>query len=324
MNWKNVKIYLIIVLLLLDIFLAVNILILGNGKSRLEKDSIENTVGILGEGGILIDPSLIPDELESLKIIESSFSGIGYETVAEKISDSVKESVNVLPDGTIRIYTADGSSFSFGSGFGFSYSAPNDSARAIISPIATCDLTSANADNAEVFDAPSNVADAEVSAESLSKEETELAASFLNKLTFAGVSSFSYRYDYRSTENDKTYICCVQTADGIDITDNRLILTLADGKIVSADGAWFFADNSSAYSSELYDQLSILLKELQTKLALGSDNAESVYNITSLERVYCPYFNSDRSAVYFLPGFKITTDEPAVRIYDAVNCELFE
>ena len=63
MNWKNVKIYLIIVLLLLDIFLAVNILILGNGKSRLEKDSIENTVGILGEGGILIDPSLIPDEL---------------------------------------------------------------------------------------------------------------------------------------------------------------------------------------------------------------------------------------------------------------------
>lgn len=59
MNWKNIKTFLIILFLGINIFLAVSTVRM-HGADRLTEQNINDAVALLGQNNIYIDKSLIP------------------------------------------------------------------------------------------------------------------------------------------------------------------------------------------------------------------------------------------------------------------------
>ena len=71
MNWKNIKTFLIILFLGINIFLAVSTVRM-HGADRLTEQNINDAVALLGQNNIYIDKSLIPTVPANLDSIELS------------------------------------------------------------------------------------------------------------------------------------------------------------------------------------------------------------------------------------------------------------
>ena len=95
-----------------------------------------------------------------------------------------------------------------------------------------------------------------------------------------------------------------------------------NNKILCATGKWFYPEKYTSYSYDLYDQLTILFKELEYKKGAYPDNKG--YAITNIESAYCLYWKTGQDGFFLVPMWKITTDEPDIRYYNAVNCSLYE
>lgn len=299
MNWTSLKTYLIVLLVSINLFLGFSYINSLNKDSYLDDGAILNTVEILGKHGIQVEASEIPTRVYDSGIIECPYSEDYYEKVAISISSSEKESINILPDNSIKITTESGESFTFDSGFGITYSKAH----------ATDDATLLSLENSSDSEKPT----------SLTKEQNKALSSFLYP-EYQGSKTFSYSVISVTKKNEENVIVvCEQNIGGIPVSDHSITVEMDKNSVIYASGYWFFPLDSKSYSYKLYDQLSILIKEAQYS---NSENAHKEgYKITTVDHVYSTYWSANRDNVYFVPSWSITTDNSEKRIYNAINCE---
>ena len=303
MNWTNLKTYLIILLVTINVFLIFNYVDSTNGTAQLENTDILNTVEFLEKQDIRIKKEVIPTEVYNSNIIECSYGEEYYELIATLISKSEKESINILPDNSIRINTINGSSFTFDSSFGFSYAK---------SPIN---------ENSELMTLE-NLSDQDNQV-SLTREQRKALSFFFNPASQTN-NKLSYSVESATTKaNGNLLVTCFQHINNIPVYSNTITVELKDNEIINASGTWFFASDTETYIFRLYDQLSILVKEAQLFKANSEDNKTTPYEINAIEHIYSIYRSANNNKVYFIPSWRLLDNNSNERIYNAVNCELY-
>ncbi len=299
MNWTSLKTYLIILLVVINLFLGLSYINSLNKTSHLDENAIVNTVELLGKHGVEIEASDIPSRVYDSSIIECPYSEDYYEKVAISISSSEKESINILPDNSIKITTESGESFTFDSGFGISY---NRASATDDSPLLTLEYSPDS-------DKPA----------SLTKEQNRALSSFLYP-EYQGNKTFSYSIrSVAKKDGENAIVVCEQNIGGIPVGDHSITVELDKDAVIYAAGYWFFPTDSKSYSYRLYDQLSILIKE--TQITNSNESQSEGYKITSVDHIYSTYWSANRDNVYFVPSWAITTENFENRVYNAINCE---
>lgn len=274
-----------------------------NSTAQLDDADILNTVEFLEKQGIKLKKDVIPTNVYNSNIIECSYGEEYYELIATSISNSEKESINILPDNSIRINTANGSSFTFDSAFGFSYA-----------------KSSSDEDTKLLIQNYSTDTDNQIS---LTREQKKTLDSFFDPMP-QNTNKLSYSVEsVSSDESGNLFIKCFQHINNIPVYSNSITVELQDNEIISATGNWFFAFDTQSYIFRLYDQLSILIKEAQLFKTNSQENLPEPYEINSIEHVYSIYRSANNDKAYFIPSWKLNDSNENQRIYNAVNCELY-
>ncbi|MBO7148475.1 MAG: hypothetical protein J6V93_01325 [Clostridia bacterium] len=313
MNFKNVKIFFIILLTAVNLLLLFGLLYSGNANARIDEETVSNITSILSENGISANNQTIPREVYSSGIIEIPFDSGYYERVASAVSACERESINIMPDNNIRLIMTNGDSYNLNSRFGFEFS------------LSDTQTLSASEYKAMLLSEESIKA-ADLSPASLSSKEKKLVTKLLypEKLNYTD-SEFSFNISSVYAGNGYKLAVCDQTIEGAGIHSHRMYVEIKDSQITRASGTWFFPEITEKYSYELYDQLSVLFEEIdRKKLREQTGNTVDAYTITDMNFTYCIYWNSRQDGLYFIPAWKIATDSGETRVYNAVNCELYE
>lgn len=314
MNFKNVKIFFIILLLAVNIFLLVNFVSSDRKSSHIDAQTITNIVKILESNGISIGRETIPDEHFTSDIIEAEFDSGYYERVAAAVSLSEKESVNIMPDSSLKIIMKNGDQFSLDLKFRVEYVSDG------LSMITAAEF-------AEMFSSKDTAESLGFAGSSLTGNEKKAVKAFLApQELFQADSAFSYTVSSIYANGETKLAVCRQTIDGTEIRDHVMYIELKDGRVSRAAGMWFYIHSFKTYSADVYDQLSVLFEELDYKNSQLSDTdpMNSSYAITDMSFTYCIYWNTQQDGLFFIPAWKIATDNGETRFYNAVNCKLYE
>lgn len=309
MNFKNIKLLLILLLLAINIYLIYNI-VLSNTSTQIDHNTISSICNVLSKNGISIDATLIPTEYPYADIIESDFSSSYYENVAAAVTLSERESINIMPDNSLRLTMQNGDTITLNRRFGIDYVANN--------------FESTDMNPKQL------IKKAEYTQTDLTGKEKKLLESFVFPMAIsADNTAFSYKTVNVKSNGETKIAEVIELINDIYIREHTLYIEYIGEKIVRAQGVWFFPGESRNYSSELYDQLSVLFAEIDRKNTLydSDDDLGSInssYTITDIDFNYCIYWNPEQNGLFFIPAWKISTNQNKVRYYNAVNCELYE
>lgn len=313
MNFRNIKIFFILLLLILNTYLLYNYTFSEKSISRIDTDAIQNVVSLLESSGIIIDPQTIPYNYPDADIIESEFDSKYYENLATAISSSERESINIMPDNSIKMIMRNGDLFTLDRRFGFEFIAKSSSVN----------------ESLKIEDFSNESSDPDTN---ITKEEQKIINAFVYPNTVSEQHTpFSYEITGIYTDSSRKAVYLSQTIDGIYIRDHNICIELENTKVTRARGTWFFPASSEKYSYDLYDQLSVLFEEIEYKNSQinaeynnTNEETSNTYTINEMAFSYCIYWSSAQDRLFFIPAWKIVADTGETRYYNAVNCELYE
>ncbi|MBQ7821795.1 MAG: hypothetical protein IJ391_05885 [Clostridia bacterium] len=312
MNFRNVKIFFIVLLVAVNIFLLFSYMSSDIRSSHIDDETINNITQVLSSHGVTVNTQTIPRESYRADIIEASFDAGYYERVAQAVSMSEKESVNIMPDNSLRIIMKNGDSFTLDRRFGFEFVSES------MTPMSISEF-------AAIFSAEENAFGLGFAKTSLTSDEKKLVNALLAPESMTNADSpFAYKLTAVYSNDSAKVVVCDQTVDGTNVHEHTMYIEITNGSISRAAGIWFFAESMERYSSNLYDQLSVLFAELDHKNSIPAENAVSEYSITDMGFTYCIYWNTRQDGLFLIPAWEIVTDRDETRIYNAVNCELYE
>ncbi|MCI8388018.1 MAG: hypothetical protein HFE63_06075 [Clostridiales bacterium] len=314
MNWSSVKNLLIAILVAANLFLIYNIALQNRTNGYIDENEVRNAVSLLAERGLSVDISCVPLRRFNANIYESPYGDNYFEAAAEALSGAARENRTILPDGGLLIVTKNGDSFEFDNELGFIYNKNSN--------IPAASYTNITADNFSEF-AKSCI---DVSKSRL-KKLTELAGAFLN----AGIpteSLLGIRVDggVYDEQSGLYYLLAVQLIDGIPISRHNVVCVFMGDTLIASSGHWYFFGLETSYNEELFDQVNILFTDLDTlenyRSSLSensSDEAEPLPGVSSVSACYAAYWNSDITALYFMPAWQIEHTDGTLIVYNAAD-----
>ena len=315
MNFRNVKLFFIILLTAVNLLLLFGFLGSSKRGAYVDEDTLSGITSVLSENGIAVEDQTIPREIYRSSIIEIPFDSGYYERVARAVSACEKESINIMPEGGIRLIMENGDNFNLNSRFGFELSR----ADASLLSASECEAMLASRES---------LAAAGLSPASLSStEKKQLSKLLYPEGTGYTGSEFSFTVSSSYEGNGYKLAVCDQTIEEVNIRSHRMYVELKDSQVVRACGTWFYPETTEKYSYELYDQLSVLFEEIGHKKSrdqLSNSTDGESYKITDMNFTYCIYWNSRQDGLYFIPAWEIITDSNETRVYNAINCDLYE
>ena len=315
MNWAAVKNLLIVMLLAANVFLIYNISVQDRTKNYLSESELRDAAKLLADRGQTVNLSGIPEKRFSADIYESLYPGDdAYVTsTAASLTGTDAGSLRVypMPDGSTRVSTGStGGRFKnleFTKDFSFSYWVSGNQ-----SDPAYTDITVDEAEGGG-FDG-------------LSK--TRLAALSKLALAFLGVPESSDESGlyavvgggYSDAGRGALYLVVSQRLAGIPVFRHRVVCVFEGDELVAASGRWYFEKVGASYDYDLYDQVSILFtnrSNLASKLEETSDG--TLPAVVAMSSCYSTYMNPDKTALYFIPAWRIDHENGLVEVYNAAR-----
>ncbi len=339
LNWSSVKNLLIAILIAANLFMVFNIVRQHRLRNYVDETELSDAIELLAERGLSVPLSSIPTKKFKAPIYESIYSEAYLNNVATFLTNT-DVTLYMQPDNTLSGQTADGEQVMFDSEFGFSY-IKNDK----------FDISAYADINADNFLAESKTGTEFTSSQlrSYSSKVTE----YLN----VGVSEdaslkAAFKSGFHSPEKGLSFLLAYQQIDGIDIYSHYAVCVFANGELVGIHGRWYFASLDEEYHSELQDQINILFADLEYfkgnavepfnvpfksntnyDSALPSENQPRasmfaadaltpsgyIPQVISMDNCYTIYWNSDKTALYFIPAWQITHIGGVAIVYNATN-----
>lgn len=273
MNWKNFKIIVIVLLLILNIFIAFMLKDTYESTAFLSSDLILQSAANLETKGLYIEPSAIEKKIPEMYVysyeqnirysnesyenyqkdypfIQKLFSGIvqknkkyepNFFSIPSGISISVNEKNSDVPLGVI----------SFTNDFDIEY--------------INSEFSSENIDGYIAYDIFS------AGNEDISKNDEKIVKKFFTSL-YGKVGAGKY-YKILGAENSPCglVISCAMKIDGYEVCDKILNFCISDGKIMYIKGSWCFLPHEKSYDCDLIDGVNILYKTEKENITVLSE-----------------------------------------------------
>lgn len=314
MNWSRIKSILLACLIVVNLFLGVQIYLRQSENNRLTPEMIADTVTLLSDAGITMDPQLIPRQNPQIQVYEAELpSDLNeyYRSIVQartgELADSLR--MHMMVNGiriTVRdtndlyeFYTSDLLSFYFCDG---SYLEQDPIGR---------------------------VTQSEIEWQEMDDAALELR---LNELLFG--RTFSQRsdveeagyYGVRIVSGVKTaegaYILrCAQYMDGFMIRDCTAVCIIYGDRLIAGKGSLIFAQHGAGYSVSYSDAVNMLLTARADRRSRGDSTPTEITDISNL---YCVNWSTNRRIMYLIPAWEITYDGQNKQIIDGINCKIRE
>ncbi len=339
MNWSSVKNLLIAILIGANLFMLYNIARQDRTRNYIDEDEITNAVELLAERGLVVPVSSIPLRKFKAPIYESFYDASYHESVANALTGA-DVPLYMQPDNGLSGTTPDGIYVKFDPEFGFIY-AKNDK-------FDLSTYTDVTADNFKIMAQSGSELPS-----SRSKDMIASATAFLSSRT-ADDSMFTVDVvnGYYDSTSGLSYLLAYQLIDEFEIYSHYAVCVFDEDELIGVHGRWYFASLDDKYDTELQNQVNILFTDLETlkgdlpdqsEVAIPSDTdfdatfpIESFSNnlpitsnslntgfdipqVVSMSNCYVIYWNSDKTALYFIPAWQITHIGGNTIVYNAAN-----
>lgn len=312
MNWSSVKNLLIAMLVAANVFILFNIAKQNRARGYIDENEVDMAVGLLNDRGLAIDADSIPLRRFDAYIYESLYGEDYFQNAAETLAGSKSANRFILPDGSFMIDTENGASFDFDNGLGFVYKENGNIPSEAYTDITAENFSGYAAQHAELD-------------KSHLKESADSAVRFLNA-GLGSESQLSVRVEggFYDEISGYSYILVQQLLDGIPIYKHSAVCAFDGGRLIAVSGYWYFFGVESSWDEELCDQINILFTDLDTlekrrDSGADSDKAEPLPGIVTVTACYVPYWNSDKTALYFIPAWQIEHTDETTIVYNAVT-----
>ncbi len=299
MSWKNLKIFAIVTLLVMDIIFAVCVAERKLSVLYYEDSLVDSAVTVFAESGLHVDRSF----LKKRKTRPAVYLGTTDSSARRQMIRTMQEN-GFSPkedEGGIRFLGENGEFF-FGDDLTFSYFAAEDTK----SPVEMLQEGFWTA-----------VSDAEETTRLM-----ETVSEFLNGYGLITDGFSKYRYDV-DCENvyrlgDETILHCVQYLDGMPL-HNGFSLYVSDGQIVSAEGIFAVLLPNEKKSAENIGVMNVLFEE---KSYIDALTENQNFTLSSISYSYGLYFDAD-GTFYLIPLCEVAYTNGEKRTYNFVSGKLY-
>ena len=340
MNWSRIKTVIVILLAAVNLFLALNLFNLYRNTFVLFQDTIEQTVGLLAEEGIQFPIMLFPEKKSEARVLTGSFSPSFDDYYVEaacrlagvQVTDSVIP--HMMTNGIRIIMEDSGDIFEFYSSgaFDFQYVKKGDN-----SIVAYWE----------------DIRDRLPSLEPVGQTYMQKYASIVGKYLFGGYNA-SPVSDYQAygiricdayydADTERYLLTCIQTAEGLDIAGCTFFCIFNGNTMLFASGSAILTGLQDSYSTQLYDQVNIMLMERMfvksqrgksdrsdtTALSEEETNVDGettekeTYTVTGFQEVYCISWSAEQDQFYLVPAWHIEYNGKIERIRNAINGKIY-
>ena len=338
MNWSSVKNLLIAILIAANVFMLYNIARQDRTRNYIDEGEVADAVELLAERGMSVSADRIPQRIFRARIWESFYDDSYHTDVAEKLTGSAVP-LFLQSDSSLSGISDDGVSVTFDTEFGFTYLGNvNFSAESYT------DIT------AEMIKNP-GTGDSEVPASrmrSLSRMAKEFLTPARSDSSPLDADIIGAMYE---RETGLTHLLAEQTIDGHRIFSHTVVLTFDGDALARVQGRWYFDDLDESYTTTLQDQVTILFTDLNVMTSTMTEDAyalsplavpassanmlrnvsaasamsarEDIPQIESMTDGYIIYWNADKTALYFIPAWRIAHTGADIIVYNAANGTIY-
>ena len=308
-GWRIVKVTLVAVLLLANVFMVWFQNSVSRSAEYLPEETIRQARELLRSDGIVIGQRVVDAKKVSLPIFEGTLMQDYHATVASRLSHSDVALSFDAPNGVV-ISMVNGDRYTFSDGFDIRYT---------VSGFAD----SLDADTTDIAEfSPLQVG-----------EEVEVRKAVAAFLDRAGdnsdergqSASFAYAITAYGRDDATGTLYCVgeQSANRQPLLDFRAVFAVRDGKVIGMSGSWCFASTDGIYSAQLLDQINILYSVRNRILEEWGDRTDSREEILSLDIGYAVYFRSGTENFYLIPAWIVQTGSGKTYSINAVDGTLY-
>lgn len=300
MSWKNLKIFAIVTLLIMDIVFALFVIERKYSVLYYDDALIDSAVTVFSESGLHVDRAFLEERKPSPAVYTGSVEPQAFSEITKAM---VREGYQAQEDTDGMRFIGGQGEFFFGNDFVFTYAAENES------------LPSALMENG-IWTALS---------EGEEKDSVlQTALSFLERYAFASEPLARYGYDIRCpyvySLGGDYIVQLVQSIDGISLEEG-LCLLISDGEVRSADGTLCALRPREKKSAENVGLMNVLFAEKAYIDTLQQTDA-SGYTVSAVTYSYGLYFDADNT-FYLIPLCRITYLNGETRIYNFVSGKLY-
>ncbi|MBE6612554.1 MAG: hypothetical protein E7632_08675 [Ruminococcaceae bacterium] len=333
MNWSSVKNLLIAILIAANLFMLFNIARQDRTRNYMDEGEVAAAVELLAERGLIVPISCVPLRKFKAPIYESFYSDAYHNSLAEAMT-MMDVPLYLQPDNSLSGISDDGVYVSYDQEFGFVYN-KNDK-------IDTSAYTDVTEENFKIM----AQAGSELTASQKKKLIREADAFLSLRAEDDDALAVSVTESYHDPVSGYSYLLAYQTFDEYPVFSHWAVLVFDEEELAAAHGRWYFASVDNSYVAELQNQVNILFTDLETlsgelndpfSAALASDDepampsqnltanssllntAGSLPQVISMSNGYVIYWNSDKTALYFIPAWQIAHIGGNTIVYNAAN-----
>lgn len=299
MNWKNIKNFMLILLVAVNIFLAA-MLIRQMTLKTYGNDTVRDARELLSQSVITADKKFITLSPREADLYICKTADDYAVDVAKRLMTEQYDAF-ATPGGVS--FLGENESLSIENGFDIRYASKN-----FILPT----------------DGTSKINE---------KELDNIKKSLTDILIGDSDDKYSFRVDEAEAIGKTNRITVTQTIDGLTVENHSLECYFEDDKLVCMSGKWSFLPTNEKKSAHLLDCVNILFiekNELDAKRTLitGDSAQESEDSSLPLSMTlknanvcYLSFFSEEDSALYFIPSWHLTWEEDGVNdtYYNALN-----
>ena len=282
MNSNRIKTFLIILLVIVNIFLLVNLLMASREKSSISHELLEASSKALSQKEIYIDSNKIPARKYTQSVISADCSKQARMQAAENFLGKIVAEYS-LPDGIT--YQSDEAFVTFFENGRFEYGLRDSTAN--LSEISTVPTTETQ-----------NVGSA----------SAKKVKDVFKKLTSHRSSDkVSYELVGQLDTNVGIIVYCRMEVDGLSVYGGDFVMIFNNDKLNYLSGKMFFDSFSGKYDMEYIDAPNALFL-LDEREVIVDDIRMVYYPVQTAENEY-----------FLIPSWQIIGDDEKVRIFDGVS-----
>ncbi|MBR4295371.1 MAG: hypothetical protein IKT56_00860 [Clostridia bacterium] len=306
MNWKQVKSFIIILLIVADIFLAAMLI----KQTRLDvynKEALIEIENILLESGIIVERKFLVLDTHEADIYISEKKSDYASLVAKGFLDETVSETFVKNDSVI-FFGKNNETLEIGNDFEIYFSL-------------------------EDYTPPQSYGSLIEDEQKIQKIRDIIKSSAICAET--NDAKFSFEIDHMSEEDNLIHVQITQTLNGFRISNHILSCIFSENKLLYANGIWSFLPINEKNSAHLLDSVNILFTEKaeldahnNTKQnADPQENNESVVQniqtkaVLNIEQCYNSFVSLDETKLYFTPHWHIEWSDGSHSYYNALTGE---
>ncbi len=285
MSWKNVKNFLIVLLVAVNVLLSVFAYKYYFASSFTDPDTAAVASAVLKNDGINISADILAVKKDTAEVLFCEYDREHYlALVCSLLFGKEADGIYLLPNG-IKAETLEGDTVLLGYDMSIDY----------MSTALQSEISSALA-----LAKPLEAEAAKASRASLEK----LIALPENSLSSASCTSFG----------DYVFIATEQVENSLSLYGMNCVFGIKNGKIVYANGKHFFSVPEEKENAQLLDKVNIMFSE---KLR------EETGTVTDISLCYTLYEDSQNDRMMFIPSYKVTYEDGKQSAINALTKEKY-